>query len=155
MADAPAERPKRRRRMIILIAALLLVGIAISIYLAVRRLDRDISEAYALMNTNHLIAIYVCESGKWPNSWDELIEIAESEFPGSGGADIAHLRETVGVNWEVDLPALLATGRDDDRSDFTATYLLSGSDFQWKDPTEQIYGDVYARCGKDLGMQLE
>lgn len=137
------------------VLTLVIVVPILGIYLFLARIDREISGAYALMRADYLLADYVCEHQSWPDGWDALLEIAEAEDPGRGQQEIAYLSKKVGVNWDLDLDAFLSTKQADDRSRFETTHLLSGSKACWEEPYDEIYYEIYKRCGRDLGMQLE
>ncbi len=131
----------RRKHLIILIVVLLTTLVAGAI-LVVRMIDHRIYEAYALMRTNLLLINYICQHEAWPSDWDSLVPVAESSYPGSGESEVAELRDVVGINWNVDIAALLKTEPHDDRSGFQTTYLLSGSTAKWWDSNEEIYSGV-------------
>ncbi len=143
----------RRTGLIILIVVLMttLVGGGI---LVVRTIDHRVYEAYALMRTNYLLIDYICQHEAWPGDWDALVPVAESTYPGSGESEVAELRDVVGINWNIDIAALLKTEAHDDRSGFQTTYLLSGSTAKWQDSNEEIYSGI-VNCPLSPGSSEE
>lgn len=134
------------RKHLLVIVLVLLATAVISLVLVARSISRTVQRAYDLKNTNLLLIDYVCEHKAWPGGWEALADSSVSFEQGVTRDAVMGLRDTVAVNWDPDLAALLATAPGDDRSHFTTTSLRGESDMKWEDPNDEIYFGITGRC---------
>lgn len=92
-------------------------------------------EAYAAWDAGTLLVAYMRETNRWPQSWDDLLSVAEPEvsYRGCGPEDRDYgprLRSLVRIDWSFarDDPGARPVTRPD------------GSEFPvvWEDPNEMI-----------------
>ncbi|MEM8783821.1 MAG: hypothetical protein AAGE65_13330 [Planctomycetota bacterium] len=92
--------------MIAAVLALLLLASVASVTLTIDRMNRDLSQRYAAMDTGYWIVDFISETeGNWPESWGALEQHATSSDR-NANRDFNWFQENVNVNWEVDVDKL-------------------------------------------------
>lgn len=129
-----------RHRKAILGVAIVLAGVATwGTYRVLHTID--VSEGYAAWDTGTLLVEYMKgHEGRWPDSWEELLTVLDSEsgrevlMRGASAGDLEYartLREKVAVDWSFD-PSRPGQKRPVTRRDGSAF------PFVWEEPNEMV-----------------
>jgi hypothetical protein len=127
------------KRLLLALGILFIVIISMVGYSLYQLVHTKIPESYAAWTTGILTIGYLeTHTNQWPSSWDDLQSATNFNQPMSVFVPIDRLRQTVKINWQVDVGHLQQIARSDPNATIHIITRLDGSPLQavWGADTE-------------------
>jgi len=116
------------KRLLLILAILFIVAISRFGYELYQMVHSKIPESYAAWTTGWLVVGYLeTHSNQWPRSWDDLECATNFNQPMSGFVPIERLRQSVKINWQVDVGQLQQLVRNNSNATIHVVTRLDGS----------------------------
>lgn len=95
-------------KRLLLVFALLFIAVVAKVgYDIYRLVHYEIPESYDAWTTGALVVGYLAtHTNQWPKGWDDLQSATDSNLPKSGFVPIERLRQSVKIDWQLDVTNL-------------------------------------------------
>jgi len=127
------------KRLLLALGILLFVAILMIGYRVYEFVHTKIPESYEAWTTGSLIVGYLgTHTNQWPRSWDDLSSATNTMRPMSVFVPFDRLRQSVKIDWQVDLGILQQVARTNPHAKIHVVTRLDGSPLQavWGPDTE-------------------
>jgi hypothetical protein len=127
------------KRLLLVFAVLFVAVVAMVGYDIYQLVHYKIPESYDAWTTGSLIVGYLeAHTNKWPTSWDYLQSATNFNRPMSVFVPIDRLRQSVKIDWQVDVRHLQQVARSEPNATIHVVTRLDGSPLQavWGPDTE-------------------
>jgi hypothetical protein len=127
------------KRVLLVLAVLFVALVAMVGYDLYKWVHYRIPESYAAWTTGTLIVGYLeTHTNQWPRSWEDLQSATNINQPMSVFVPIVHLRQSVKIDWQVDINNLQETVRTNPAATIRVVTRMDGLPLQarWGRDTE-------------------
>src|SRR5208283_4773686 len=125
--SSPRRHISVRKRLLLVFAVLFVAVGAMVGYELYQSLVYKIPESYDAWTTGSLIVGYLeTHSNQWPRSWDDLQSATNFNRPMSGFVPIDRLRQSVKIDWQVDVKHLQELVRSNPNATIRVVTRLDG-----------------------------
>jgi len=127
------------KRLLLALGILFIVVVSLIGYDLYHLVHSEIPESYDAWTTGSLLVGYLqTHSNEWPRSWDDLRSATNFNQPVSVFVPIDRLRQSVKINWQVDVKHLQQVARSNSNAAIHVVTRLDGSPLRavWGPDTE-------------------
>ena len=146
-------------KRILKVLGLLLAGVAVLFGVSLYHLvHTEIPESYRSWMTGDLLVRYLqIHTNQWPRNWDDLASVTNDPGPLSQYVAVENLRQTVKIDWQVDVRQLQQMARSDSNVTLRVVTRLDGSRLRssWgadTEPNAKILRYLQASLGTNGGV---
>ncbi len=146
---------KRIALILGILAAIVTVLFGYALYVTVNVV---IPESYCSWMTGDLLVRYLqIHTNQWPRNWDDLASVTNDPGPLSQYVAVENLRQTVKIDWQVDVRQLQQMARNDSNVTLRVVTRLDGSRLKssWgadTEPNAKILRYLQASLGTNGGV---
>ncbi len=136
---SPRQNISVWKRLLLSLGILSIVVVALIGYNIYQMVHSKIPESYCAWTTGSLVVGYLqTHSNQWPRSWDDLRSATNFNRPMSVFVPIDRLRQSVKIDWQVDVKHLQEIARSDPNARIHVVTRSDGSTLQavWGPDTE-------------------
>jgi hypothetical protein len=124
---SPRQHASVWKRLLLAVGILFIVIISIIGHSLYQLVHTKIPESYAAWTSGNLVVGYLeTHTNQWPKSWDDLQSATNFNQPMSVFVPIDRLRQTVKIDWQVDVGHLQQIARSDPNAKIHVITRLDG-----------------------------